>query len=156
MKKLVKSVVIVLAVAFLAIQFVRPERTNPPVDPSRTMHSQLQPTPEVASILERSCADCHSNQTRWPWYSNIAPVSWLVVDDVKEGREHMNLSEWAAYERKEATDILEDICKETSKGGMPLKSYVLIHSQCKLSPADVKTLCEWSEGARQRLAVEQR
>jgi hypothetical protein len=156
MKKLLKSVVLVLAVAFLAIQVVRPERTNPPVDASRTMHSQLQPPPEVASILERSCVDCHSHQTRWPWYSYVAPTSWWLAGHVKEAREHMNLSEWAKYERKDADELLEEICEETSKGAMPLSSYLLIHRSSKLSPQDVRTLCEWSKAARERLAMEQR
>lgn len=154
MQKLAKNLVIVLVVAFLVIQVVRPDRSNPPVDSSRTIHSQLQPPAEVASVLERSCMDCHSNQTRWPWYSNVAPVSWLVADDVEEAREHMNFSEWAGYERKDAAELLEDICKETSKGDMPLQSYVLMHRDAKLSPQDVRALCEWSEATRQRLAME--
>ena len=156
MQKLLKSVLIVLVVAFLAIQAIRPARTNPAVDSSRTIHSQLQPPPEVTRILERSCMDCHSNQTRWPWYSNVAPASWLVADDVEEAREHMNLSEWAKYERKDAEELLEEICEETSKGNMPLPSYLLIHRSSKLSPQDVRTLCEWSKAARERLAMEPR
>ena len=156
MGKPVKSLLIVLVVAFLAIQVVRPARTNPPVDSSRTIHSQLQPPPEVARILERSCIDCHTNQTRWPWYSNVAPVSWLVANDVSEAREQMNLSEWAKYERKDAEELLEEICEETSKGNMPLPSYLLIHRSSKLSPQDVRTLCEWSKAARERLAMQPR
>jgi hypothetical protein len=126
------------------------------VDPSRTIHSQLQPPPEVMSILERSCIDCHSNQTRWPWYSNLAPTSWLLVDHVNHARSHMNLSEWTKYETKDADELLEEICEETSKGAMPLPSYLLIHRSSKLSPQDVRTLCEWSKTARERLAMEQR
>ena len=156
MPKLAKSILIVLVVAFLAIQVVRPERTNPPVDPSRTIHSQLQPPAEVAGILERSCNDCHSSQTRWPWYSNVAPTSWLLVSHVNHAREHLNLSEWAKYERKDADELLEEICEETSKGEMPLPSYLLIHRSSKLSAQDVRTLCEWSKAARERLAMETR
>jgi len=156
MLKLVKSLLIVLVVAFLAIQVVRPERTNPPVDPRRTLHGQLQPPAEVASILERSCMDCHSNQTRWPWYSNLAPASWLLVSHVDEAREHMNLSEWAQYERKDADELLEEICEETSKGAMPLPSYLLIHRSSKLAPQDVRTLCQWGKAARERLAMQAR
>lgn len=156
MQKLVRSVLLVLVVAFLAIQFVRPERTNPPVDSSRTIHSQLQTPPEVARIFERSCQNCHSHQTRWPWYSNVAPASWLLVNHVSHAREHMNLSEWVKYERKDADELLEEICEETSKGDMPLPSYLLIHRSSKLSSQDVRTLCEWSKAARERLAMESR
>lgn len=156
MKRVLRSIVIVVAVALLVIQVVRPDRTNPPVDPSRTMQSHLQPPPEVMSILERSCIDCHSNQTRWPWYSNVAPTSWWLVDHVNHARSHMNFSEWTKYDRKDAAELLEEICEETSKGAMPLPSYLLIHRSSKLSPQDVRTLCEWSEAARQRLAMEER
>lgn len=151
MRRFLKRMGIVLAAAFLVIQVVRPQRDNPPVDPQRGIHTQVQVTPQVAAVLERSCRDCHSHQTRWPWYSHVAPVSWLVINDVREAREHMNLSEWAKYNREEAADLLGKICKETSGGDMPLPSYVWMHRGAKLSPEDVRTLCEWSRSARQQL-----
>src|SRR5687767_12229671 len=90
-----------LAVLVLAIQFVRPARTNPATDPAATLHAQTAVPPDVAAILERSCRDCHSNGTRWPWYSNVAPVSWWVIDHVNHGRSHFNFSEWAKYNHEE-------------------------------------------------------
>ena len=87
--------------AAVALQFVnRPDRTNPPEDPSLTFASQQYVPATVSATLERACYDCHSNRTVWPWYSAIAPVSWLVADDVEEGRKHLNFSEWGTYTRK--------------------------------------------------------
>src|SRR5437868_13257121 len=94
MRKLLKWTVIVGVILFAALQFTNPARTNPPVDPAQTIEAHTQMTPQVAAILDRSCNDCHSNKTRWPWYSHVAPVSWLVVDDVNEARRAMNFSEW--------------------------------------------------------------
>jgi hypothetical protein len=109
-------------------------------------------TPEVAGLLERSCDDCHSNRTDWPWYSRVAPASWFVVDHVNHGRQHLNFSDWARYDDHEAGEMLEQICIEAKKGAMPLDSYTLLHGDAKLSPADIKTLCDWTNGERQRIA----
>jgi heme-binding protein len=150
--KILKWFALVVAVIFIGLQFVRQARTNPPVDPSQTIYARLQVTPQVAAILDRSCQDCHSNTTRWPWYSNVAPVSWLVIDDVNEGRSHLNLSEWGKLDNRRAAKRLEEICEEVEDGAMPLPSYTWIHRSGKLSPEDVKTLCEWSAAERARIA----
>jgi hypothetical protein len=110
--------------------------------------------PEIAAIFERSCRDCHSYNTQWPWYSHIAPASWFLISHVNEGRRHLNFSEWASYDSKKARKKLEDICNEVEEGVMPLKSYLLLHSEAKLSPDEVQKICEWVEAERQRLAVE--
>ncbi|HEX8853845.1 MAG TPA: heme-binding domain-containing protein [Pyrinomonadaceae bacterium] len=150
--KSVKLLLVALAVLFAAAQFIRPERTNPPVAPGRSIESHVRMTPEVASLLERSCDDCHSNRTDWPWYSRVAPASWFVVDHVNHGRTHLNFSDWARYDDEEAAEVLEQICIEAKKGAMPLDSYTLIHRDAKLSHTDITTLCNWTNGERQRLA----
>ncbi|HET6889934.1 MAG TPA: heme-binding domain-containing protein [Pyrinomonadaceae bacterium] len=136
---------------FVGLQFVRPARTNPPVDPSQTIEARLQVPPHVASILDRSCKDCHSNATRWPWYSNVAPFSWLLVDHVIEGRDNLNLSEWGHLDNRRVDDKLEEICDEVKIGAMPIDSYTWIHRSAKLSQEDVKTLCEWANAERVRM-----
>jgi hypothetical protein len=148
--KILKWIVLAVVVVFIGLQFVRPARTNPVVDQSQTLHARQQVTPQVSAILDRSCQDCHSNTTRWPWYSNVAPVSWSVIDHVNEGRSHLNFSEWGRLDNRRTAKKLEEICEEVQDGGMPLRSYTYIHWSAKLSPEDVKTLCEWSkaEGAR--------
>lgn len=151
MRKLLKWAVILLVALFLGIQFVRPARTNPPVDASQTIQAHTQMTPQVAAILERSCRDCHSNKTVWPWYTNVAPVSWFVINHVNDARRIMNLSEWGRLEQHRQEKKLLQICDEVSDGAMPLSSYTPLHPGSKLSPQDVKTLCDWTETERARL-----
>jgi len=86
MKKILKWMGIGLAVIAVGMQFFRPERTNPPIDETRTFYSRLSPPDDIKGMIERSCSDCHSYATSWPWYSNVVPVSWLVADDVKDAR----------------------------------------------------------------------
>ena len=149
--KVIKRAAIVLCVMLALIQVVRPARTNPPVDESRTIQALTRITPEVAAIFERSCKDCHSYRTQWPWYSQIAPVSWYVIDDVNEGREHLLLSDWASYDRKKALKRLDDICDEVGGGEMPPSPYVFIHSTARLSDADKSLVCNWTNEERSRI-----
>ncbi|MGB9182054.1 MAG: heme-binding domain-containing protein [Pyrinomonadaceae bacterium] len=151
MLKKVKWVLVALAVLFIALQFVRPARTNPLVDESKTVQANTQMTPQVNAILERSCRDCHSNKTVWPWYTNVSPVSWFVANHVEEGRRDMNFSEWAKYDRRRRDAYLDLICDMVSKGMMPLSSYTRIHQQAKISTDDARAICEWTEAERQRL-----
>ncbi len=150
--KIIKWLAVAVVVVLIGLQFVRPARTNPQVDPSQTIHARQQVTPQVAAILDRSCQDCHSNSSRWPWYSNVAPVSWFVIDHVNHGRSHLNLSEWGLLDNRKASKKLEEICEEVQDGEMPLESYTYIHWSAKLSPEDVKTLCEWTAAERSRIA----
>ena len=150
-RKGLKWTAIALFGVFAALQFIRPARTNPPVDQTKTIQAHALVSPEVAAILDRSCNDCHSNQTRWPWYSQIAPVSWKVAGDVNEGRDHMNLSDWAQYSQSEQQSLMKHICREVKDGSMPLRSYLWMHGGAKLSTEDVKTLCDWASAESQRL-----
>jgi hypothetical protein len=150
--KILKWTAIVLAIILAGLQFIRPARTNPPVDEARTIRAQTQLTPEVAAILDRSCNDCHSNQTRWPWYSNVAPVSWFVINHVNVGRREMNLSEWAEYTAEDQQGFLKKICREVKDGAMPLTSYLRLHQEAKLSSEDVQRLCDWTSAESQRLS----
>jgi hypothetical protein len=99
---------------------------------------------DVAAILDRSCRDCHSNNTRWPWYSHVAPASWLLIDHVNHGRSHLNVSEWGRYDRPRRAELLKNSCELARKGAMPMPSYLLMHRAARLSPADVETLCAWA------------
>ena len=118
--KILKWFALLVVVVLVGLQFVRPARTNPAVDQSQTIHARLQVNPQVAAILDRSCQDCHSNTTRWPWYSNVAPVSWFVIDHVNHGRSHLNLSEWGSLDNRQAGKKLEEMCEEVEDGAMPL------------------------------------
>jgi Haem-binding domain len=125
------------------IQLIRPDRENPPVDPSKDLLALSAAPEQIQAILRRSCYDCHSNQTRWPWYSAIAPVSWLTTRDVREGRKHMNFSEWGTYPRGRQISKLESIGSEVDKGEMPLEIYLLLHRDAALSKEEKDTLLAW-------------
>ena len=150
--KILKWAAISLGIAIVAIQFVRPAKTNPPIDEASTIGARLQVTPEVAAIFDRSCSDCHSHKTTWPWYSNIAPVSWLVIDDVNEGRKKLNLSDWPTDPKRSARR-LEELCEQIEQKEMPLPKYLYLHPAAKLSDADRQALCDWANRERQRIAA---
>src|SRR5215468_1489997 len=124
MKRVLKTAAILLVVLVVGIQAIRPARTNPPVDESQTINARTEITPEVASILDRSCRDCHTNKTVWPWYTNVAPVSWWLKSHVDHGREDLNLSEWGKLPRDRQDRKLRQICDEVQDGNMPLASYL--------------------------------
>lgn len=143
------GVVIVLA----AIQLVRPDRTNPPVTATETVQAAASVPPGVNAILRRSCFDCHSSETRWPWYSAVAPMAWGVANHVKEGRAQLNFSQWGTYPARKRVALLEKMCDEVREGGMPLTQYLWLHRDATLSEADWKSVCDWSTEEADRLAA---
>jgi hypothetical protein len=138
-KRMAKWVMAVLIVAFVAIQLVPVDRTNPPVE------TEVPATAEVRSVLRRACYDCHSNETVWPWYSRIAPVSWLVARDVNEGREELNLSTWNRYTTKQQLKKLKESWEEVAEGEMPPWLYLPPHPAARLSADDRAVLRAWSQ-----------
>jgi mono/diheme cytochrome c family protein len=137
---MLKKILIAAAVLLVAVQLIPVGRTNPPAT------SKVDAPQEALAVLERSCFDCHSNESRWPWYAYVAPVSWLVTHDVKEGREHVNFSEWAQYDAEKVADILKDVHDEVEEGNMPLPIYLFMHRDARLSDQDRQTLYAWAEG----------
>jgi heme-binding protein len=121
-----------------ALQFVPVSRTNPP-----ERERAIAP-PDVRTILQRSCYDCHSNETHWPWYSRIAPASFLISRDVTEGRRELNLSTWSQYDARRKARKLREIGEQVEKGKMPQWYYVILHPDARLSAADRQLLLEWS------------
>jgi len=121
---------------------IRPARTNPAADPGASFDALEKPSPQVSAVLERACRDCHSNRTVWPWYSGIAPASWLVAWDVNEGREHLNFSEWSRRGAPKS-GRLEAICAEAREGDMPPWRYTLLHPEARLGEAHVAALCRF-------------
>lgn len=137
---------LLIGVGLLVVaQFFGPAKTNPAIDQSQALESHVPVDPKVAAILDRSCKDCHSNKTEWPWYSHVAPVSWFVIDHVDEGRIHLNFSEWGTYDAEQRRDLLRDICTEVKQGSMPLSSYTPLHPGSELTGEDVATICEWTQ-----------
>jgi len=129
----------------VAIQLVPLSRSNPPIE------SALPAPPAVQAILERSCMDCHSHATRWPWYAYVAPVSWLVVYDVHHTREHLNLSRWGSYARDRQRKKLEEMLEEAEGGSMPMTPYLWVHPDAQLSDDDLATLRAFIEARGREL-----
>jgi hypothetical protein len=109
---------------------------------------------EVRSVIDRACRDCHSDATRYPWYSYVAPVSWLIRSDVEQGREHLNFSRWSEYSLVRKERCLSEIANQVQDGGMPLAIYTLLHRDARLSKADVQVLFEWTQAERTRLIMQ--
>jgi hypothetical protein len=151
MKKTMRIIGLVLGVAFLSAQFVRPAKTNPASDPALSAFAHLDTPPAVAARIKQSCGDCHSNDTRWPWYTNVAPVSWWTIDHVNHGRSHVNFSEWGKLPPADAAKLLEEICEEIEAQSMPLPPYLWIHRDARLSPDDRRSVCLWTVEQRNKL-----
>lgn len=130
-----------VVVVLIAIQFVPVNRSNPPVQ------GEIQAPRAVSEVLRQSCYNCHSNETEWPWYSYVAPVSWMLVHHVEEGREKLNFSTWSELAEKDRSEIVREIYEETSEGKMPLRSYLVAHPEAKLSDEAIETLRKWSESS---------
>jgi len=155
-RRRLRNGLIVLVVAIAGAQLVRPERSNPAALADRAMETRVQVPAEVASIFKRACDDCHSNRTRWPWYSHVAPVSWMVAHHVKEGREHLNFSDWNAPDNNESAHLVSEICKEMREHEMPLRPYLPLHPEARASEADIAAVCAWSDAESGRLAGRRR
>jgi hypothetical protein len=141
MAKKLKFVVLAFVILLAGSQFIQPDRSNPPINPAATFEAVAKPSAELTAVVSRACYNCHSNNTIWPWYSRIAPVSWLVADDVKGGRAHLNFSEWGLLGPDVAQRRLQDVCDEVRAGDMPLWQYRLMRPEARLSAQDVKVLC---------------
>lgn len=136
-----------LALVFVLMQMVVPARTNPPSDPALAFRATRPAGDAAVAIFDRSCRDCHSHDTVWPFYSRIAPVSWLVAHDVNEGRGEWNLSEFGAYDATTRQHKLEEVCKAVTSGEMPMWIHTVMHPEGKLTPGDVETLCALSRAS---------
>jgi heme-binding protein len=136
-----KLAIVIVVVVLAAAQFVRPERANPATDVSRTIQAHAGTASGLVAVLDRACGDCHSNATVWPWYTEIALVSWVMALAVAEGRKMVNFSEWAAYQPEQQHKLLVESCRDASSGKMPGSAYTLLHPEARLSTQDIETIC---------------
>lgn len=141
MRKFLRRLALALVLVLVAIQLVPVDRTNPPVE------SEVDAPAEALSVLRRACYDCHSNETRWPWYARIAPVSWLVARDVREGRAELNFSTWNRLDARRRAKLAQESFEEASEGEMPPWFYLPLHPEARLSQADLAALGAWARAA---------
>ena len=137
----IKWSALVFCAAFIVIQVVPVNRANPQVQ------GDFRGPAEVVSVLRRACYDCHSNETVWPWYSRIAPVSWLIAHDVHEGRAALNFSTWNQLSTEKQAEAVKESWEEIAEGKMPTWYYVVIHPEAKLSANDRSVLRAWTGSA---------
>lgn len=154
MKKALKIIAIVLFVGFIVIQFIRPDFTNPPVIQAETLEATTQVPDNVQAILKRSCNDCHTNETIYPWYSKIQPSAWFLKGHIDDGRRHLNFSTWNTLELRRKRKKLEEVCEQVEGKMMPLPSYLWVHWSAKLSDEEGKILCDWAKAEQARLESE--
>ena len=137
---MIKKILFTAIAIFAAIQFIRVDKINPVSVPEKDFINVTQPSKEVADLLKTSCYDCHSNETKYPWYFNVAPVSWWLKNHINEGREELNFSLWTDYDAKKKDKKLEESIELINNGEMPMFSYTLAHQEAKLSATQQKAL----------------
>lgn len=146
MKRLIRIILIILLIALVAIQFIRPNKNNGGYDSIVEFEKETKPSTQVASLLKENCYDCHSNQSQYPWYSQIAPISFFMAEHIKEGKEELNLSNWKTYSLKKKDHKLEELIEMVEEHEMPLESYTWIHGD--LREQDRSLLIQWATMAR--------
>lgn len=153
LNKILKVSALLLAIALVGMQFFGIDKTRPPIVPAETLEAAVNVPPDIALILGRSCNDCHSHQTVYPWYAYVQPAGWFLKDHIEHGSEHLNFSIFNTYTAKKKNKKLEEICEQVSSGEMPLPSYLWIHGDAVLSESERHALCTWSDTERQKLGV---
>jgi heme-binding protein len=141
MQRALSRMAVLIGLALVGMQFVPTAVKRSPVPVSGIRLAQVI-DPHAGAILDRSCQDCHSRHTNWPWYGRVAPVSWFLSRDVSRGLEKLDFSEWAR--RPQSANERMEICDAVSDGSMPLRAYTLIHREAMLSKQDVKVICDWA------------
>ena len=136
---MLRKVILALLILLVLIQFVPIEQTNP------EGKGEIAVNDSISTILNKSCYDCHSNETKWPWYTTVAPISWRIIDHIEEGRRELNFSDWLSYSLKRKLRKLNEVVEEVEKGEMPLKEYVLLHPGSDLSEEEKTTLITWAK-----------
>ncbi len=151
MKKKLKWIFGALVVVFALLQLTNPARTNPPILPGHDVSATNAPPPQIAALLHAACYDCHSYETKWLWYSRVAPVSWLIASDVNGGRKHMNFSDWPYDHPDTLVRRWENISEKLDYKEMPPAKYTLMHPAARLTDDQRKELIQWADAMAEKL-----
>ncbi|MCU1290579.1 MAG: cytochrome [Acidobacteria bacterium] len=154
MKRIVKIIIFFLFGIFIIAQFIRPSFTNPAIVESETLQSSAHVPENAQAILNRSCNNCHTNETVYPWYAKIQPSASFLDRHIREGRNKLNFSVWNTYQTSGKKRKLEEICDQVETRAMPLPSYIWLHGAADLSDNDIKTLCDWTKIEVERLEAQ--
>ena len=151
--QIVKTILKVLLVVLIAIQFIRPARNVSGQLLATDITAKASVPDTVLNILKTACYDCHSNNTRYPWYTNIQPVAWMMANHVRDGKADLNFSEFGSYSKRKQANKLRSISESVSEGSMPLSSYTLMHKDARLDEVQKKTIMEWAKKTRDSLTA---
>ncbi len=149
---MIKKVFLGLGLLFLAAQFIRPAKNISVAADTADIGTKYAVPPDVKRVLQKACYDCHSNRTRYPWYAEIQPVGWWLAKHVKDGKQHLNFSEFATYSSKRTADKLDQISDEVSQQAMPLPSYKWGHREARLTASEMKMLTDWADALHDEIA----
>ncbi len=145
MQPLYKRILLMIFVLLMLAQVFPGERPEVITENPSDIHNELLISSEVSTILKGSCYDCHSNETNYPWYTNVVPISWLINHDVEEGRGELNFSNWAEYSDKRKHHKLDELIEEVQEGEMPMEAYTVIHQGSKLDDGQIAALTKWAK-----------
>jgi hypothetical protein len=148
---IIKKILIALLGVLIFIQFIKPVKNQSDAVTPNDIFANFQTADSTKQLIRTACYDCHSNNTVYPWYAEIQPISWWLADHVKEGKSELNFSEFASYKPKKADHKLEEVIEMIQEGEMPLKSYTLIHGNAKLSDEHKTAIITWAEGLRSQI-----
>ncbi|MBK8467366.1 MAG: heme-binding domain-containing protein [Chloracidobacterium sp.] len=151
MKKVIKILAIIIVGVLVVIQFFRIDKSELPVNPSETLEAAVSVPPDIKLILGRSCNDCHSNKTVYPWYANIQPAGWFLKSHIDDGKRHLNFSVFNTYAAKKKAHKLEELCEMVESKQMPLPSYLWIHRDAVLKDTEAKALCDWANQEKAKI-----
>jgi hypothetical protein len=148
---MIRKILLGLAAVFVALQFVRPAKNLSPAPGPDAITAKVAVPPDVEQVLTKACYDCHSDHTRYPWYAEVQPVGWWLASHIKEGKQHLNLSEFGTYNKKTANRKLQQIARTINSRFMPLNSYTWIHRDAILTDAEIKRITAWTDAAREQI-----
>jgi len=144
MKKIFPKILLALGLLLVVIQFFRPERNSSAAEPLNSIDRHYTVPKEIGVILNTSCYDCHSNNTEYPWYSNIQPLAWWLQDHVNEGKRELNFDEFNTYDAKKKKHKLDEVVEMIEEDEMPLTSYRIVHWDASLSPEQKTKIISWA------------
>jgi len=148
---MLKKSLLVLLFIFVVIQFFRPAKNVAAGDQPQALKKRYAIPANVEASLQKACYDCHSNNTRYPWYAEVQPVAWYLADHVKEGKAELNFDEFLSYPARKQDHKLEEVIETQEEGTMPLSSYIAIHADANLTPKQKQEIIDWVNQTRKEI-----
>ena len=155
MRKTWKIIIVSIFALLIIIQFFQPEKNNKVANPKNDIVFSVEMSSMVKKKLVNACYDCHSEQTIYPFYNRVAPVSWILAKHIRDGKEQLNFSAWATYDKKKQIKLLNEICEVITEGEMPMKGYVMMHSKAVINEKELDEICAWTEQAAEQVLSRQ-